>query len=240
MNKITLFLISFCFSFAAMSQVDTLHIHYFPTNQVSTITLLKNNMEGSAKAFNQLGDEIYSSNIRRFAGHESVEFKHYESGGVREAKFSSAPDGGIQWYKSITTFDEAGNIVGFHEDSHDQRITPQIRVVQPAVQEVAVCALIHENKIIVHNHSRQSIEYILIQRGERTSHLIQSGEHKEIASYISAEITQEPTQFYQAEVYFQKKNTKKKLKTMVETERKGNVLTAYHFHVFQSSAKAKN
>lgn len=224
----------------SFTQKDTLYIHYFPTNVISSIIVLEDSKEGFAIAYNLLGKEIYSSNIRRFAGHESVEFKHYESGGVREAKFSSAPDGGIQWYRSTTTFDQAGNIIGFQEDSNEQLSAPQMRVVQPIVQEVAVCALIHENKIIVHNHSRHSIEYILIQRGERTSHIIQPGEHKEIASYISAEITQDPTQFYQAEVNFQKKNAKKKLKTLVETERKGNVLTAYHFHVFQSSAKGKN
>jgi len=235
MTKCALFLAFLVEGFLGLSQIDTLEIHYFPSNKVSTITILKNKLEGSAKAYNKDGAEIYSANVRNFGGHETVEFNHYESGGVREAKFSSAPDGGIQWYKSKTTFDESGNIIGFQEDSNDQLSIPQIRVHEPIVQEAAVCASIHENKIIVHNHSRHAIEYIVIQRGERKSYLIQSGEQEEVVSYISAQITQDPSQFYQTEVNFQKRRLTKTLKTIVEKNKKGSLLTEYNFHVFESS-----
>lgn len=239
MQKIYIFIIVCFWKVFSIAQIDTLHVHYFPSNQVSTIAVLTNNFEGYAKAFSQSGEEIYSSSIRRFAGHESVEFKHYESGGVREAKFSSAPDAGIQWYKSKTTFDEAGKIIGFHEDSHEQLIAPQIRIVRPEVQEVAACASIHENKIIVHNHIRQSIEYVLIQRGERNSQMIKSKQNKEVATYISAEITQEPTQFYKIEVHSTKR-FKKKFEIVIQMEKRSDVLTFYHYHIVKSHEMGKD
>ena len=28
-------------------------------------------------------------------------------------------EGGIQWYRSVTTYDRDGNVIGFREDGHD-------------------------------------------------------------------------------------------------------------------------
>jgi adenine-specific DNA-methyltransferase len=96
--------------FQVFSQNDTIiHQHKFPNGKISTISVLKNNHDGYAKAYNFEGKEIYHSYIRRFGGHASVSFKHHENGMVKEAYYSSHPDAGIQWYRSWTYFDEKGN-----------------------------------------------------------------------------------------------------------------------------------
>src|SRR5690554_1062328 len=84
---------------AGLAQKDTIHIHYFPNGKVSTIQILENQREGIARAYNQKGALIYEATIRKFAGHASVHFTHYKTGAVKTANYSSAPDGGIQWYR---------------------------------------------------------------------------------------------------------------------------------------------
>jgi hypothetical protein len=111
-------------AFSGMSQQDTiLHHHKFPNGKTSTIAVLKDNREGYAKAYNHEGIEIYHSHIRRFGGHASVSFKHHDNGMVKEAHYSSHPDGGIQWYRSWTYFDENGIKTGELHDNWEDRVT---------------------------------------------------------------------------------------------------------------------
>lgn len=121
----TCYTISFIFFiFAAWGQQDTiLHHHKFQNGKTSTIVVLKENREGYAKAYNFQGKEIYHSDVRRFAGHASVTFKHNDNGIVKEAYYSSHPDGGIQWYRSWTTFDDQGNKIGERVDNWDDQVT---------------------------------------------------------------------------------------------------------------------
>lgn len=227
----------FLFSLTAFSQQDTLHIHYFQSNEVSALIVLSDNREGFAKAYSIDGKEIYSKSIRRFGGHESVEFRHFESGGVKEANYSSAPDGGIQWYKSTTYFDEVGNVTGFQENSHEQLLSPLKKIHAPVVPEVVSCASIHENIIVVHNHSRHTIEYIFTKAGKEQTFVFRPGEHKQVISYISAEITQVPNDFYTSTIKMKKNKRNKKFKTIIESTKTDSLKTTYHFHVFQTEIK---
>ncbi|GAA4462228.1 hypothetical protein GCM10023093_08400 [Nemorincola caseinilytica] len=75
---------------------------------------------GKAKAYDRTGKEIYSRELRTVGGHSYVEFSYYDrSGAVKTARWSSAPDGGIQWYRSYTEFSEDGKIVNETKDSYD-------------------------------------------------------------------------------------------------------------------------
>ncbi len=121
-NLFTLFYL--LLSLVALSQNDTIiQQHKFPNGKTSTLTVLKNNHDGYAVAYNLEGKEIYRSYIRRFGGHASVSFKHHDNGMVKEAYYSSHPDGGIQWYRSWTTFDDQGNKTGERNDNWDDRVT---------------------------------------------------------------------------------------------------------------------
>ena len=150
--KILYPILLFLASFNIFSQGDTIiHIHKFPNGKTSTLTVLKNNHDGYAAAYNFVGKEIYRSYIRRYGGHASVSFQHHQNGMIKEAYYSSHPDGGIQWYRSWTYFDENGNKTGERSDNWDDRVTvlpthiyrdtatkPKIKEQKPIVEPVKI------------------------------------------------------------------------------------------------------
>lgn len=79
--------------------------------------------EGYAKAFDNTGKEIYYQITSRSGLLSSVMFTYYENGAVKSAEYNSHPDGGIQWYKKTTYFDEAGKIINEFEMSDDMTVT---------------------------------------------------------------------------------------------------------------------
>lgn len=64
---------------------------------------------GKMTGYSNQGVEIFIYGLRRFAGHSSVYLSYYENGQVKKAEYSSAPDGGIQFWRIIHYFDENGN-----------------------------------------------------------------------------------------------------------------------------------
>ncbi len=74
---------------------------------------------GQARAYDYKGAVIYEKELRKIAGHSSVQFSFYENGAVKKAEYSSAPDAGIQWYRTYTTFAQDGTITSEVNDSHD-------------------------------------------------------------------------------------------------------------------------
>ncbi|MEY3398154.1 MAG: hypothetical protein RL220_748 [Bacteroidota bacterium] len=123
---------------------------------------------GKATAYNIKGEVIFEKSTRRIGGHASVYFSYHENGAVSKAEFSDAPDGGIQWYKSVTTFDENGVQTWFHEMGYDERglIPPTIdeqvhrspvdTVVVPAppAPDPAVCQMLHSNVVYLVNETK--------------------------------------------------------------------------------------
>lgn len=208
----------FCSSFWA--QKDTiLHHHKFPNGKTSTLIVLKDNREGYAKAFDFAGKEIYHSYIRRFGGHASVTFKHHPNGMVREAHYSSHPDGGIQWYNTYTSFDENGNKLSERHYNWDDRVTiphhvtpdsllfrptftPRVSPdVQPPIKhepsinpqsqkkEVVQCAAIHKNTTQFVNHSKSKILLSINHQGKDTIIVLKPRKTFEGPTYISAQIS---------------------------------------------------
>jgi hypothetical protein len=121
MQKILLLLCCvLCCSFKA----PVVQIKYFDTphkKQKSTVvTLLTGNIKsGHAIAYNREGREIYRKEISRLHGHATVRFEYYDNGAVKRAHYSTAPDGGIQWYRNTTYFSEDGVVTRVEEQSHD-------------------------------------------------------------------------------------------------------------------------
>jgi hypothetical protein len=146
--------------------------YFTGTKKVSTTHCYdKDNRWGRARAFNRLGQQIYERDLRRIAGHSTVEFTYYESGAVKTASYSSAPDAGIQWYRSHTTFSEDGKVTSETHDDYDNR--PQVFyrtrpgehipdkpvVVTPAPHKttVAECAVIYSSEFWFTNYTPHTV-----------------------------------------------------------------------------------
>ena len=106
-------------------------ITYFKNKAQSTSKCYDEyNRWGVAKAFNTKGEVIFERGLRKVGGHSSVYFSFYPSGAVHIAECSDAPDGGIQWFKSKTTFDENGKIIDYWEQSNDDMRRPSV-IINP-------------------------------------------------------------------------------------------------------------
>ena len=117
--KLLIFSILFLFSITVFSQRDTLHIHYFPNGKVSTFTYIDEDRYGKALAYNLKGEVIYENRTRSVHGSASVRFTHHENGMIKIARYSSHPDGGIQWYRSTTEFNEKGEKTKEQHDNYE-------------------------------------------------------------------------------------------------------------------------
>ena len=78
----------------------------------------KDKRSGNIVAYNNKGAELFNHSLHHFGGHASVTIDYYSNGQVSKVYYSDAPDGGIQYYNSTTTFDETGNQTGFYETKY--------------------------------------------------------------------------------------------------------------------------
>lgn len=146
-------------------------LHYFTTGQPSTVEWTdKDGRFGRSRAFKRDGTVIVDHHTRRIAGHASVHFEYHPNGAVSKAEFSDAPDAGIQWYRSTTTFDDQGDRTGFSEQGHDDlhviprpgtTFTAPVEPVGPTEDpvrepEVAICQKLFVNEVFVVNATRHA------------------------------------------------------------------------------------
>lgn len=121
-------LLVFCISMAqAQQSFSNCKDSYYKSGKISASQCFdKDNRWGEAKVFNTKGEVTYRKELRNVGGHSSVQFTYYDNGGVKKAEWSSAPDGGIQWYRSVAYFAEDGTLQHEDEDSYDR--TTQLTV----------------------------------------------------------------------------------------------------------------
>ncbi|MCO6481261.1 MAG: hypothetical protein J5I62_00560 [Flavobacteriales bacterium] len=111
----------------------TFVLHRFTTGELSSKEWTdKDGRWGRSWAYDRQGHVIYEQQTRRFAGHASVDFRYHPNGAVSRADYSTMPDGGIQWYKSTTTFDENGKQTGFSEEGWDNYGPIRPHAVRPS------------------------------------------------------------------------------------------------------------
>jgi hypothetical protein len=151
--------------------------HHFTTGQVSTKEWTdKDGRWGRSWAYNRSGEVIFEGQTRRVAGHASVRFSYHPNGAVSKVETSDAPDAGIQWYRSTTTFDEDGNRTGFWEDGRDNygpiprlfehpRTIPSVEPVTPIQvpppkQEVAICQRMFQTELFVVNPTNAAVRVV--------------------------------------------------------------------------------
>jgi hypothetical protein len=232
MKRIVLFFIFFG-SWMCMGQSkDTVFIlHYHSNKKIATkeVKLSNDQLWGYAKAFDQQGKEIYLMHTRRVAGHATVDFSYYASGAVRQAHFTSHPDGGIQWSDITHRFDENGKITEVIDNSSDDFGHYRVRIdspyqldtikypVSPPVvvpskkQEVIRCAEIYSTEVYLINATGKTRKYKALQLKSSFDELQQKGEIAKndtvkIGSYHEAQIFTHPKERLKLEVIGKKKD----------------------------------
>ena len=231
--KLLLFLIASSCSWLCLSQTkDTVFIiRYHQNKKIATKQVKLSNEQnwGYAKAFDQQGKEIYMMHTRNVAGHASVEFSYYPSGAVKQAHFTSHPDGGIQWSDITHRFDETGKITEVIDTSSDDyghhrlTINPKFLhdtvntvnsptvVVPPQKQEAITCAEIYTTTIYLINATGKPRKFKALQLNAPIDELKQGGEIAtndtlKIGSYLEAQLFTHPKERLKLEVFGKKKD----------------------------------
>ena len=74
---------------------------------------------GTVRVYNRSGEVIGEWGMLLIPRVSNVELSFHPDGAVRRVRYSSQPDGGIQWYRSTTTYDSAGTVIGVEEEAWD-------------------------------------------------------------------------------------------------------------------------
>lgn len=205
MYKLTAIFLACLIHISIFGQVDTLEIRYFNDSTISTIQTISNGW-GDAFAYDKSGKVIYHNDIRRVAGIASVKFTYHKNGVIRKAEYYSAPDGGIQWQRVETYFNENGVKLREIKDSHDR-----MNQLLDSPSEQVFCSPIHKNEVFVKNDLNQKLLVTIID-SDTTVVDIMPGDVKLVKSYISAEITQPPSHFMKIIFTIKKRRSLFKLK----------------------------
>lgn len=180
-------------------------LHHFKNGGVSTKEWTdKDHRWGRSTAYDRAGKEIFSYHTRRVGGHATAHFNYHPNGAVSKVEVSDAPDAGIQWYKSTTTFDEEGRQTGFFEYGRDNdgiipriSLEPQKRVVPVYEQEVVQCQRMFVNELFVVNPTVENCHVVALAK--RPSPALSGGVYKlapgdtlRLGTYSMGELFPEP------------------------------------------------
>jgi hypothetical protein len=145
------------------TDTGTVVLHFFRSGGVSTKEWTdKDERWGRSWAYKLDGTVLEEHQTRRFAGHASVQYRYHANGAVSRVEYSDAPDGGIQWYQSTTTYDEAGTCTGFAEQGQDDHgpIPGVVVPGRPYVQEVVVEQRLFVNEVFVVNPTKRACRVV--------------------------------------------------------------------------------
>lgn len=146
----------------------TVVIYYFTDGKVSTRAWTHGpecRQEGKSWAYDHDGRVLVEWSTRRYAGHSSMDCTYHPNGAVNKVEVSTAPDGGIQWYRGTYTFDENGKQLSFWEQGHDNEgpiprlethIVTHPQVKDPSENEVLEEQRLFINEVFVVNPTRSA------------------------------------------------------------------------------------
>ncbi|MDX9750643.1 MAG: hypothetical protein RBT71_06145 [Flavobacteriales bacterium] len=155
------------------TDTGTVVLHRFSTGEMSTLQWTdRDGRRGLARAFKPDGTVVFEVPTRRIAGHATVRFSYHPNGAVSRAEYSEAPDAGIQWYKSTTTFNEDGNRTGFTEQGRDNHgPLPRLQAPAPPPREPSIgttdvvhCQRLFANELFVVNPGRFPVQVVATPR----------------------------------------------------------------------------
>lgn len=186
---------------------------YHENGKISTQEIWeKDKKSGKSIGYTYSGEQLYEFNLRTFGGHASAHLSYYDNGQVSKVQFSSAPDGGIQWYREMIRFDEMGVQIERRIDQYPHELTvpnfiDSARFVEPIEkktinQEVIRCATPYLTYYKIKNSTSKKIEVKLIPQKNRWVQLVEKNmviNSKEFAtcdSIIQAQRFLEPNEGY--------------------------------------------
>lgn len=223
-------------------------LHYFTTGQLSTMEWMdKDERWGKSRAFDRLGKETFNYSTRRIGGHASVHFSYHPNGAISKAEVSDAPDGGIQWYRSTTTFDENGNKTGFIEQGHDDHgpigrpelyVQPNQRL-EPITEPTEMpCQRLFTNEVFVVNKARTLVAVLVKPKTgyhalEPDRILLAPGDTAFVGRYTEGEVFVSPADRALLEgVYKNRRGKERKLGVLLMGQRQVSAEhRAYFYHV---------
>lgn len=179
-----LFLLSFS-SYAQLNCKNTVAANgdkvktcYFKNKNISSVeTWDKDNRSGKFEYFKLDGTKIHEFYLRKFGGHASVYPEYYPGGQIKKIEYSSAPDGGIQFYRESRSYDEQGNQVDFwkmdypYEHLEVPFTVPVVDTIKPEKKpEVIICAIPYLTTLKIINSTQVNQQ---VQLKPRTNQWIQ-------------------------------------------------------------------
>lgn len=129
-----------------------------------------NSFWGSFEAFTDSGQSIIRYELRKVAGHASVQVKYHANGQISKLEYSSAPDGGLQFYHYIHHYNEKGIQTEYYNlsqpDGHPvlfvpEKLTKNYPTQPTTITNPKTCAAIALTKYTIQNHTRKHVRLIL-------------------------------------------------------------------------------
>lgn len=185
-------------------------LHHFKTGEVSTREWRdKDDRFGLTTAYDRTGKEIFRFGTRRIGGHASVHFSYHANGAISKAEASDAPDAGIQWFRSTTTFDDQGNQTGYWKEGHEDLMRPSVILTRPeepispvvpqSIPAVVPCQRMFVNEVFVVNGSSWPVEITVEPRDpspalQGSKIVLAAGESRMVGTYSVGETFVSPVQ----------------------------------------------
>jgi hypothetical protein len=185
--------------------------HYFKNEKIATSECYDNDHRwGKATAFDRGGKVIYEKQLRTIGGHSSVQFSYFDNGAVKRADWSSAPDGGIQWYSSVTTFSEDGKVTGETENDYDHKALMPLKYApqkKPELQQkevpkkpdsshTAYCAVIFSSEFWYINSTRHTLVVTARNNHQTYTTTVKPGDSCKGGEWILAQQFDDPGKYY--------------------------------------------
>ena len=202
-NKYKIILLLLCCSIFQVStaqkksQSDTNVLHkvkYANGKHSAYSWMLKSTGNGKATCWDPQGKVMFDSEISRNHGHHSVHFQHHPNKVVSKIEESSAPDAGIQWYKSTYYYDDKGIKTGEYHQSHEglTHLKPEQEYVVP-VQKTIKCAGVYSNETWFINQTEFTLIASCTARNETKTDTLLSGDTVKIGNMIQAQFFEDPS-----------------------------------------------
>ncbi|MCD6012835.1 MAG: hypothetical protein K0Q79_2697 [Flavipsychrobacter sp.] len=190
-----LFLLILCSIAVSAEDYKKCTYRYFKNKKVSTSECYDaNNRFGKVRAYNLKGELIYENEIRKIGGSAHVQFEYYANGAVKKASWRSAPDGGIQWYSSVTTFSEDGKKTGETEHNWDDyhhvrtiKQEPPKQFVKKDTSNVVTCAIIYSSEFWFINKTKYTVTVDATRGEEHYTTTLKPGQQLKGGQLVLAE-----------------------------------------------------
>lgn len=227
---------------------DTLILHKvkYANGRLSAYSwMLESTGNGRATCWDPKGAIMFDSEISRNHGHHSVHFEHHPNKVVSRVEESSAPDAGIQWYRSTYYYDEKGVKTGENHDSYDDRPSLFVPGPQETPQQVIVPppVVTYTSEIWFINQTEFTLIASYTIKGETQSDTLRSGDTLNMGSITQLHAFENPTKsatFAAAPIKKTRRSAKWKFAFQASGEEKSTETNKRYYYVIGQQLAPKN